>query len=67
MSFSAFSAISESTQNQLVGGFSTSISIEITPSNSDALSNNCHGGNCTPSCGSNDQNLRGCNTYNGCY
>lgn len=59
-----FEAISETAENQLVGGFSTSISVMAgTPFAVE--DNNCNGGNCVSGCGT-GQNVSQCNTTPGC-
>ncbi|MDP1814041.1 MAG: hypothetical protein Q8K92_06290 [Leadbetterella sp.] len=60
-----FESISETSENQLVGGFSASLSFNPAMSFGDDNSNNCLGGNCVDGCGS-GQNVRGCNTVSGC-
>jgi hypothetical protein len=60
---SDFESLSESGENQLIGGFSNSISITTLQALGDG--NNCLGGNCTSGCGD-GQNISKCNTSVGC-
>ncbi|MDP1814039.1 MAG: hypothetical protein Q8K92_06280 [Leadbetterella sp.] len=62
---SNFESISETSENQLVGGFSSSLSFNLTMSYGDDNSNNCEGGNCAAGCGT-GQNVKSCNTVSGC-
>jgi hypothetical protein len=59
-----FDPIVETSQQQLTGGFSTSVTVSagVTFAVDD---NNCNGANCTSGCGS-GQNLISCNTRMGC-
>lgn len=59
-----FEAITETAENQLLGGFSTSISV-IAGISFAVEDNNCSGGNCTSGCGT-GQNVSKCNTTIGC-
>ncbi len=57
-----FEMISEPQENNLVGGFSKSFSIQNTIPEIDPPSNNCWSGNCAYACGGNVS----CNTVAGC-
>ncbi|MDP1814042.1 MAG: hypothetical protein Q8K92_06295 [Leadbetterella sp.] len=60
-----FESISETSENQLVGGFSASLSFNLAMSYGDDNSNNCSAGNCVKGCGT-GQNVDLCNTTPGC-
>lgn len=59
---SKFEALSETSGNRLVGGFSDTIT--GSSNSSGTLSNNCQGGNCVERCGS-GQNIQ-CNGVRAC-
>jgi hypothetical protein len=62
--YTDFEPISETSESQLTGGFSSAIS--VLPGTPFAVEdNNCNGGNCTSGCGT-GQNVSQCNTTMGC-
>jgi hypothetical protein len=61
---SDFEVLSELSESQLVGGFSSAISIQV-GAPLGVEDNNCSAGNCVSGCGS-GQNLSKCNTVPGC-
>jgi hypothetical protein len=60
---SGFDAVSETGEQQLVGGFSTSFNAAVSVTG-EGGSNNCSAGNCIAGCGK-GQNV-GCNAVAGC-
>ena len=61
----AFETISETSEQKLIGGFSTSFKFKLVGAlTSEGTTNNCQGGNCTDLCGS-GQNIK-CNSVVGC-
>ena len=46
-----FEAVSEDSENKLVGGFSASVANRLNQDQQTAEANNCQGGNCESGCG----------------
>ena len=56
-----FESLSEDSSNQLVGGFSASVSLTLDSASFET--NNCNGGNCVDGCGATNN---GCNVVENC-
>ncbi len=47
-----FELLTETSTGSLIGGFSTTLFLEIDPIDGGGTTNNCNGGNCVAGCGS---------------